>query len=200
LDSLSVTQKLEKLRIIELSFIRQGKPDADLAKLAIEKLDHAYPSDNEFVNHELSQLLIFLEAPGVVTKTLALLDKAQTQEEQVHYIFCLRTLQQGWTIEQRKHYFDWFKSGNAPTKDETSFVKGGAYHVWEDQGAAAARHPAELIRWFHDAGRDYGDGASYPKYLVNVRKDAIASLSADERVALANWIDDYKSVAQFKPS
>ena len=27
LDSLSLTQKLEKLRVIELSFIRQGKPE-----------------------------------------------------------------------------------------------------------------------------------------------------------------------------
>src|SRR6266481_2123007 len=95
LDSLSVTQKLQKLRIIELSFIRQGKPDADLAKLALEKLDRAYSSDNEFVNRELSQLLIYLEATNVVTKTLALLDKSQTQEEQAHYIFYLRNLKPG---------------------------------------------------------------------------------------------------------
>src|SRR5262249_40036561 len=80
-DSLSITQKLDKLRIVELSFIRQGKPDADLAKLAIDKLDHLYPSDNELLNRELCQLLIYLEAPDVVSKTLALLDKAPTQEE-----------------------------------------------------------------------------------------------------------------------
>src|SRR5207249_4479997 len=84
-DSLSLTQKLEKLRLIELSFIRQGKPEPELAKLAIEKLDRLYPSDNELINRELSQLLIFLEAPGVVTKTMALLDNARTQEEQAHY-------------------------------------------------------------------------------------------------------------------
>jgi len=199
LDSLSLTQKLAKLRVIELSFSRQGKPDADLAKVAIEKLDHLYPSNNEFLNRELCQLLIFLQAPDVIEKTLALLDKAQTQEEQVQYIFNLRTLETGWTLDQRKHYFEWFRAGNAPSSDKTSF-KGGSYHVWDDQKAAAARHPEQLVRWFRDAGRDYGDGASYPKYLVNIRKDATASLSPDERVALANWIDDYQALAAFKPT
>src|SRR5436190_1505141 len=83
---LSITQKLEKLRVIELSFIRQGKPEPAIAKVAIEKLDRLYPSDNEYLNRELSQLLIYLEAPDVLAKTLTLLDKAKTQEEQVHYI------------------------------------------------------------------------------------------------------------------
>jgi putative heme-binding domain-containing protein len=199
-DSLSLTQKLAKLRVIELSFIRQGKPNSDLAQLATEKLDAIYPAENEFLNRELCQLLVFLQAPDVVPKTLALLDKAQTQEEQVQYMFTLRTLRTGWTLDERKHYFEWFRSANAPTKDEISFVKGGKYHVWDDQAAAAARHPAELVEWFRAAGRDYGDGASYPKYLINIRKDAIDSLSPDEKIALANWIDDYKSLAAFKPT
>ena len=75
LDSLSLTQKLEKLRVIELSFIRQGKPGPDLAAIAVDKLNRLYPNENEFMNRELSQLLIYLQAPDVVSKTLALLDK-----------------------------------------------------------------------------------------------------------------------------
>ena len=200
LDSLSVTQKLEKLRIIELSFIRQGKPDPDLAKLAIEKLDPAYPSNNEFVNRELSELLIYLEAPDVVTKTLALLDKAKTQEEQVHYAFYLRNLKTGWTLEQRKHYFDWFRFAQEASKGEITYPQGSPYLVWANQKKAIERHPAALLRWFKEAGRDYGDGASYPKYLVNIRKDAIDALSGDERISLSSWIEDYASLAAFKPT
>jgi putative heme-binding domain-containing protein len=198
LDSLSLTQKLEKLRVIELSFIRQGKPDADLAKLAIEKLDRLYPNENEYMNRELSQLLIYLDAPGVVTKTMALLDKAKTQEEQAHYIFYLRNMTTQWTIEQRKHYFDWFKFAQEANKGEITYPKGSPYLVWTDQKKASERHPAPLLKWFKEAGRDYGDGASYPKYLVNFRKDAIASLSPEERVALNPWIEDYAALAAFK--
>jgi putative heme-binding domain-containing protein len=200
LDSLSVTQKLDKLRVIELSFTRQGKPDSELAKLAIDKLDHQYPADNFLLNRELSQLLIFLEAPDVVTKTLALLDKAPTQEEQVHYVFHLRNLKTGWTIDQRKHYFEWFRFAQQAAKGEETYQEGSPYLVWTHQNKAAERHPPELLRWFHEAERDYGDGVSYPKYLVNFRKDAIASLSDEERLALSSWIEDYSSIAAFKPS
>jgi putative heme-binding domain-containing protein len=195
MDSLSVTQKLEKLRIIELSFIRQGKPDPDLAKLATEKLNRLYPSDNELINRELSQLLIYLEAPDVVGKTRALLDRAPTQEEQVHYAFYLRTLQTGWTIEQRKHYFEWFRFAAAATKGNASTDA-----VWSHQKKSAERHDPGLLRWFEEAGREYADGVSYPKYIANIRKDAIASLSEPERIALSSWIEDYEHLAAFKPS
>jgi putative heme-binding domain-containing protein len=171
-----------------------------LAKLAIEKLDRLYPNENEWMNRELSQLLIFLEAPGVVAKTMALLDKARTQEEQAHYIFYLRNLQTGWTLDQHKHYFDWFRFAQEAAKGEVTYPKGSPYLVWADQKKASERHPADLLRWFHEAGRDYGDGASYPKYLGNIRKDAIAALSSDERVALSSWIEDYAGMTAFKPS
>ena len=197
-DSLSTAQKLDKLRIIEVSFIRQGKPDPELAALATEKLSRLYPSDDEFINRELSQLLIYLEAPDVVTKTVALLDKARTQEEQAHYIFHLRNLKTGWTPEQRKHYFEWFRFAKEAAKGEVTYPQGSPYLVWANQKKAAERHPADLLRWFKEADRDYGDGASYPKYLVNIRKDAIAALSEADRVALANLIEGGESLAAYK--
>ena len=108
LDNLTEAQQLEKLRVIELSFIRQGKPDDELAKMAIEKLDRHYPAKSEKLNRELCELLIYLQAPDVITKTLALLDAAPTQEEQIFYIFHLRKVKTGWTMEQHEHYFKWF--------------------------------------------------------------------------------------------
>ena len=199
-DSLSRTQKLEKLRVVELSFIRQGKPSPELASLAIEKLDLLYPSQDELLNRELSQLLIFLEAPNVVSKTMALLDKAKTQEEQAHYIFYLRTLKTGWTLEQRKHYFEWFRFAQEASKGEVTYPKGSEYYVWANQTKANQRHPKSLLEWFQAVGRDYGDGASYPKYLVNIRKDAVASLSEQERFVLGNLLDEPNLAASFKPT
>src|SRR5262249_21368725 len=159
------TQKLEKLRLIELSFIRQGKPEPQLAKLAIEKLDRIYPAESELLNRELSQLLIYLEAPDVLPKTLTLLDKARTQEEQAHYIFHLRDLKTGWTLQQRKHYFAWFDAAGNRTRPQVSYEGSAAGQASVSGAKAGAGHPAELLRWFQEAGRDYSDGASYAKYL-----------------------------------
>ena len=165
LDTLSEDQKLEKLRAIEVSFVRQGRPSDDLVKLAIEKLDRQYPAKSWPLNRELSQLLIYLEAPGVVGKTLDLLTKAPTQEEQIHYIMSLRNLKSGWTMDQRAAYFGWFNGDGK-----------------------IVRHSPETLNWFKDVGRDYSDGASFPKFIANIRKAATAALSDGERAELASVI------------
>ena len=95
LDNLTEEQKLTKLRVIEVSFARQGRPSEELRQMGIQKLDRQYPAKSWPLNKELSQLLVYLEAPNAVSKTLALLDTAPTQEEQIHYIFTLRNLQTG---------------------------------------------------------------------------------------------------------
>ena len=165
LSSLNEEQQLLKLRVIELSFSRQGRPDPDVAQLAIEKLDAHYPAASEPMNRELCQLLLYLGAPDAITKTLALLDKARTQEEQTCYVLHLRTITNGWTLEQRQHYLSWF-----------------------DKNRDGIQHPPELLQYFKDAGRDYSDGASLPTFLTNFQQDAIASLSPAEHEALADFL------------
>ncbi len=178
--SLTEALQLEKLRVVELSFVRQGRPEADLAKLATEKLNAAYPSTSASVNHELVQLLVYLEAPEVIAKSLELIAKTPTLDEQAHYIFQLRNLKSGWTIEQRRKYFAWF----------TQLRK---------QENGVAKHPANLLQWFKDVDRDYADGASYPKYLANIRKDAIATLAPQEQAALKPLLEENIGTPPWKP-
>ncbi len=200
IDSLTLDQKFEKLRVIELSFTRQGKPEPEIAKIAIEKLNAHYPSTNEFLNRELCQLLVFLEAPDVASKTLALIDKAATQEEQIYYIFQLRNLKTGWTMDQRKKYFSWFHSAQQEGKPAVTYPGGQEYKVWADQARASREHPADLLRWFKEADRDYGDGASYAGFLRNIRKDAVANLTDNERGELASFIMDAAKPTNEKPA
>ncbi|HEX3988962.1 MAG TPA: heme-binding protein, partial [Verrucomicrobiae bacterium] len=108
LASLNQDHCLEKLRILELSFIRQGMPQQPQADAIRKELDVEYPSANPRLNTELCALLVYLRASDVVTKTLSLLDVATTQEEQISYVYNLRNLQTGWTTEQRKQYLTWF--------------------------------------------------------------------------------------------
>jgi len=117
------------------------------------------------MNRELCQLLLYLHAPDAITKTLALLDKAPTQEDQTGYILRLRSITNGWTLEQREHYLAWF-----------------------DQDRDNIRHPPDLVQYFKDAGRDYSDGSSLPAYLTNFLQEAIATLNPAEREALADFL------------
>ena len=187
--ALTEDQQLAKLRLIELSFIRQGRPTPELAKLATEKLSALYPSASPRLNRELVQLLVYLEAPEVVARTLVLLDQAKTQEEQALYVFHLRTLKSGWTLEQRKKYFEWFLK-----------VSPAANKAASTQPGASQRHPADLMQWFKDVDREYSDGSSYAKFLINIRKDAIAQLTSAERAALLPVLEQSIAAPAWKPS
>jgi putative heme-binding domain-containing protein len=166
LDKLTAQQQLDKLRVLELTCIRQGKPDVDASKRLIAELDPLFPSKSEAVNREISQLLIYLEAPGIAGKVLKQMAVAKTQEDLNHYLFHLRTLPVGWwTLDQRREYFAYW------SKDRKKLP-----------------HLPEVVKWFTDAGRDYGDGASYGNFYKNFFKEATANLSDAEHKALASLL------------
>lgn len=199
LDNLTEEQQLDKLRVIELSFIRQGHPDTEMTKFAIEKLDPHYPAKSQWLNRELSELLIYLQAPDVVKKTLALLDAAPTLEEQIHYIVHLRKLTNGWTMEDREHYFSWFNRDRAADLGGQTHQPGVESYPWSGHKPDSALHTPEMLKWFADADRDYSDGSSYPKFIAGFRKDAIETLTASEKTELADFITDHKPEDKPKP-
>jgi putative heme-binding domain-containing protein len=171
---------LEKLRVIQLSLIRQGRPAPDRAASLVDELSPQYPAASEWLNRELVQLLLHLNAPDAIARTLDLLDRAVTQEEQVHYLYHLRTVRTGWTLPQRERYFNWF--------------------IKLKEASTAARHPPDLKRWFAEAGREYSDGSSYAKFLVNIRQDAIATLTVAERAGLQPLLDISLAAPEWKVS
>jgi len=107
LDSLDADLKLVELRVIEVALARQGRPNTDLVQTGIEKLGHQYPATSFPLNRELCALLVYLGAPDVVEKTLALMDQTDEPAEQIWYALCLREAG-NWTPAQREHYFSWF--------------------------------------------------------------------------------------------
>jgi len=135
------------------------------------------------LNRELSQLLIYLEAPDVVKKTMKLLANAPTQEEQIHYLFHLRNLKSGWTMDERKQYFAWFTQGGQKVQGKGAYPGGQGAFVSKDP-KQQKQHSPEVLQWFADVDRPYGDGASFPKFIANVVKDAKASLSPEEKSQL----------------
>ena len=129
LDALEPDDRLALLRAYSLSFMRLGKPAGEQLAAVIGKLDPHYPAKDDLLNAELCRALSYLDAPSVVGKTIALMkttraetvdyDKEMLERHEygedilkmmastpntrnIHYAYCLRRVQQGWTLENRK--------------------------------------------------------------------------------------------------
>ncbi len=131
-------EKLEVLRILSLSFIRMGKPQPDLADNLTDSISPYYPATNDALNRELCSILVYLNDPTVVAKTVPLMNQDATaleeidfddnllnrskgyggsflnqkannpQRQQIHYAYALKNIQTGWTPQLREQFFTWF--------------------------------------------------------------------------------------------
>jgi putative heme-binding domain-containing protein len=143
-DRLSEAQRLDLLRVYEVLFNRFGRPGEPERQQVIDRLDPHYPAGGRFVNAELCHLLVFLEAPGVVAKTLRLLADAPTQEEQIEYARALRVLKAGWLSEQRMEYFVWLRKA-AGYKGGASFG-GFLRNIRDDAVATLTKEEMEILK------------------------------------------------------
>ncbi len=70
-----------------------------------EKLAPMYPNRSYLVNRSLSDLLVRAKATNVVAKTIRLMNSTTDQTEQMHYLYVLRAVQNGWNVADRTSYF-----------------------------------------------------------------------------------------------
>ncbi|MGI8603358.1 MAG: c-type cytochrome [Verrucomicrobiales bacterium] len=148
--------RLRMYRALEVSLARQGKPmDAqDLAK----HLTPVYPARDFRLNRELSQLLVFLQWPGVVEPTLKLMEQAHRR----------------WAAEGKK-LPDPLKLG--PQEESIWFARV----LCEVPGTHFA--PGQRDRyfaWFVQA-REFKGANNFLKFLEAIRDRALAKLDAVER-------------------
>lgn len=118
---LTEEQTLDALRAYGLAFIRLGHPTPRDSAAVVERLSPMYPAQSELVNRELCQVLVYLGAPGVVERSMALLKNGATQQDQMHYAFVLRNAADGWTVDQRRAYFSWLSMAEARYRGGASF-------------------------------------------------------------------------------
>jgi putative heme-binding domain-containing protein len=102
--------------------------------------------------------MLALDAPGALAKTMKLAQTAPTEDEQIAYLLYLRQIKTGWTPELRRDFFAWFNADHSN-----------------------AKHPQELIRWFDEAGTRYNNGNEYNLYLTNIRNEALATMTDEEK-------------------
>ena len=170
--SLEDTPLLGLLRAYSLCFTRFGSPSAAQAEKLITKFDPLLPAKNDDVNLELVTMLVYLDAPSVVEKGLALMTRERLPQPPdwsqvisrnggyggtiqkmldnppptmgLAYAFALRNVRYGWSLEQRRAYL--------------TFLKAAEGHT---------------------------GGASYKGFIENMRDDSLQNSSPAERAALA---------------
>lgn len=170
---LNESQFLGLLRAYALTFIRLGNPSEAQREQVIAELDAHFPNQSKDVNTELVRVLVYLEAPDAIGKTIDLIvsrgepvvpdwtELAQRNKgyggrvlallanhpptHEINYAFMLRNLRKGWTMEQRRAYIEFIN--------------------------AAAKYPG---------------GNSYGKFLTNVRDEVLGNMSNAERAELAD--------------
>jgi putative heme-binding domain-containing protein len=141
---LSNLQRLELLRVYAVLFNRMGPPDKDQREQTIARFDPLYPAKARELNAELSNLLVYLEAPSAAEKTVHLLTAAPTQEEQIEYARALRLLKSGWTLDQRKTFFTWFLK--AANYKGGSSLKGFFKNMKDDSVATLTPEEKEVLK------------------------------------------------------
>jgi putative heme-binding domain-containing protein len=171
-SKLTVPQKIDYLRAYQLAFVRLGAPDATWKERAGKRLDSFYPADVQAVNAELSKLIAYLEPPGGVAKTLALLAKAPSQEEQIEYALGLRTVKDGWTLKQREEYFNWFHQAMA-------YRGGNSFHKF------LLNIRADAVKSLDDAQR-----AALQDVLAKTPQVAVQKFETTPRQFVKKWSID----------
>lgn len=130
---LSTKQFLGLLRAYALRSIRLGAPDKEERRRTISRLRPHFPSTNGDINTELIRVLVSLQDRSIISDAMALITEERATEipqwsslltrnkryggtiqkmienhppsRQINFALMLRNLRNGWTIDQRRQYF-----------------------------------------------------------------------------------------------
>jgi len=130
--------KLALLRTYGIIMSRGGMPERDQVKAIGNQLDTQFPAKDDNLNEELCRVLCYLQHPSVVEKTVGLMQTTKAKVPDfdaevmkrnkgyggrilssmesnpnilnIHYLFCLKDVQVGWTMEHRKAYLGELKT------------------------------------------------------------------------------------------
>ncbi len=185
-QELSRDQTLGALRAISLTCIRLGTPDEGERQSLLARLDPLFPNSDGDVNTELVNVLVYLNSPSVVGKTLELIHRRpptpipdwselasrnagyggtvqrvldnHPPSREIGFALALSHVRSGWTIDQRRQYFE----------------------------------------FLNEAARASG-GASFPGFMRNIREEALGNCTDAERVALQDITgESYDPVPDFE--
>jgi putative heme-binding domain-containing protein len=174
-STLSEKQKIDLLRIMEVTIFRTGKPTGKLRNDLITYLSPDYPANHNELDRSLSKLLVHLEAPDAIRKTLDLMTKVTENKIEGGDMatssadLILRNPQYGLDIAKMLE--------KVPPMQQTylAVVLSQAKDNWTD----AQRE--QYFKWFANAFTAYKGGNSYVGFLDKARKMALDNVPKDKR-------------------
>lgn len=183
---LSERQKLGALRAYALAFVRLAEPSDEQRASVIAVLDTFLPSESADLNTELVRVLSYLQSPTIIAKTMDLIVNRGETEVPDWAEIAARNPRYGATV---KKFLD-----NAPPSREVYYAMMIA-SVKDGWTLGARRTCIELL---NEAAKGSG-GASYPKFLVNIRNLHLGAMSNEDRLALADISgENFNPVPDFK--
>jgi putative heme-binding domain-containing protein len=105
-DALPEQQRLEAVRVCQVTCTRMGRPNDELAATAARYFEAMYPANSTALNHELCRLLIYLRSAPAFGKTVDLVSRARSSEDLLQYLWHLRQVREGWNVDQRRVAFE----------------------------------------------------------------------------------------------
>ena len=171
-NALPESQQIDVLRAYELIISRMGKPfDAEKNKLSTY-LNQFYPAKSNELNRSFSKILVALDDPSVVQKTLALLEGVvQDVDDQKSFMqssdLILRNPQYGLDIAGML--------AKTPPAQQIYYVT--ALSEAKNGWTTALRE--KYFKWYYSAF-GYNGGNSFIGFIDKARKTALANLPKDQ--------------------
>lgn len=169
--ALSESQQIDITRAFELVFTRMGAPDPASAEKVTAYLDPHYPGGTNELNRELCKVLVYIQAPKAVEKTMALMATAKDEDTQKTFTsssdLIMRNPQYGLDIANML--------SKVPPQQQTyyanvlSIAKIGWTPELRDQ----------YFRWFYTAF-SYKGGHSFRGFINKMRTNALQNVPKTE--------------------
>lgn len=169
---LSEPQQTDLLRAVELVLARMGLPTQGVKARLIGDLEPRYPAKDNDLNRSLSKILVYLEDPKAVEKTMALM---ATAEDDTSY---QKQVTQSSDLIFRNPQYGIDIAGmlsDVPPAQQTYYatVLSGAKTGWTPELRET------YFRWFYKAF-GYKGGHSFVGYIDLVRKSALKRVPKDK--------------------
>ncbi len=128
-EGLALEWQLVALRTYQLAFIRMDAGTVYDRESTINKIAKT-SGDFPETRIEVSRLMIFLNAKGMIPQLLNYVVDAKSQEERLSYLFHMRLIEDGWSPEHRRAYFAWLKKMTGEQSDR--HFQGFMKHIIAD--------------------------------------------------------------------